>query len=171
MPLAAASTPILEHDPHKMKHTHTRITACIQNDSDHLVRQARMVEEADVESIKKVFKTFRIEYEVEEISSNTRLYSLAVSLRNSYIFCELLTQKELISHLTPFVGKDRILDQEDLKKLLKGKVSEICKTVPGGEIVIGYELTIRKDEAPFKFPFPRLRFRKKEAESLTPQAE
>jgi len=142
-----------------MKHTHTRVTARLQNEPDNLSCQARLVEISDLESIETVFKTFGIDYEVDEIPWNTRLYSLTLSLRDRYISDELLTQEELAGYLSPYTGKGRFIQSMELKKLFKGATSEIYKTLPDGEILIGYELTIKSGKAPFAFRLPRLGFR------------
>jgi hypothetical protein len=143
--------------------THTRVTACIQTETDNIIRQARLVDHAELESIERVFKTFRIEYEVDEIRADTRLYSLSVTLRDANISGELLTREELTDLLAPYLGKGRPIEQADLKLLLKGKIPEICKSVPGGEIVAGYELTVKGGEAAPGFRFPRLGFGRKKA--------
>ena len=140
---------------------HTRVTAHIQSEIYNIIRQARLVEHTELESIERVFKTFRIEYGVDEIPADTRLYSLTVTLRDAYISAELLTREELTDLLAPYLGKGHPIAQADLKSLLKGKVAEICKTVQGGEIVAGYELTVKGREASSGFRFPRLGFGRK----------
>lgn len=144
--------------------THKRVTAFILDDQDTLQRQGRLVEEEDLPAIDRVFKMFNIQYEVDEIPSNSRLYSLSVTMRDSYISDNLLTQKELAEHVAPYIGKGKIISQDEFKKLLAGKTNQIYKSTPAGEVLIGYELTVKGDEQPSRFRIP-LFGRKKEAKS------
>jgi hypothetical protein len=143
-----------------MKMTHTRVTARILNEPDNLLCQARLVERADLESIERVFKTFGIDYDVDELPSNTRLYSLSISLQSRFICNELLTSRELSAYLSPFVGRGGAIQSREMKELLNGTTSEIYKSLPDGEIMIGYELTLKGGEAPFTFRLPHLSFRR-----------
>jgi len=134
---------------------HKRVTAFIQDDDNTLSRQGRLVEEADLAAIDKVFKMFGIQYEVDEIPGGSRLYSLTLAMNDRYISDNLLTKKELAEHISPYLGKKGIISQDEFKKLLNGKVSQIHKATPAGEILLGYELTIKADKKRSIFRFPK----------------
>jgi|SRR5579862_4743750 len=123
--------------------THKRVTAFIQDDENVLVRQGRLVEEADLPAIDRVFKMFGIEYEADDIPSGERLYSLTVAMEDLYISDNLLTKKELAEHISPYLGKKGIITAAEFKNLLGGKISQIHKSIPSGEILVGYELTLK----------------------------
>ncbi len=131
-----------------------RVTAFIQDDDNVLLRQGRLVEEADLAAIDRVFKMFDIQYEADEIPPGERLYSLTVALEDRYISDNLLTKKELAEHISPYLGKKGVISGDEFKKLLGGKISQIHKTVPTGEILIGYELTLKRDVRRPLFHFP-----------------
>lgn len=137
---------------------HKRVTAYIQDDHDNLFRQGRLVETDDLPQIERVFKMFNIQYEVDEIPSKTRLYSLTATMRDRYISDNLLTEKELKEHILPYLGKGNMIQPGDLKNLFSGKVSEIHKVSREGEIVAGYELATPGDDSKSIFRFPLLKF-------------
>lgn len=147
-----------------MKKTHTRVTARVQGGSESVVCMARLVEEENLEQVERVFKTFGIEYDVDEIASGTRLYSLTLADGASHISSDLLTREELSEHLAPYLRKGGPIGRDELKGLIKGETPEIKKTLPGGKIIAGYELTLKGDAPGFKFRFPAIKFgRKKKA--------
>jgi hypothetical protein len=133
---------------------HKRVTAFIQDDDNTLSRQGRLVEDADLAAIDRVFKMFNIQYEIDEIPAGTRLYSLTVAMSDRYISDNLLTKKELAEHISPYLGKKSVISRDEFKKLLNGRVSQIHKTTPAGEILLGYELTIKGDGKRPLFRFP-----------------
>jgi hypothetical protein len=140
-----------------------RVTAYIQDDESSLVRQGRLVEEGDIEAIDRVFKMFNIQYEADEIPANSRLYSLTLTMPDRYISDNMLTQKELTEHISAYVGKKNIIAPDELKKLVSGKVPQIYKNTSKGEILIGYELTIKGDKKKPLFSLSRLKFGSKKA--------
>ena len=132
-----------------------RATAFIQDDENILTRQGRLVEEGDLAAIDRVFKMFNIQYEIDEIPAGTRLYSLTVAMEDRYISDNLLTKKELAEHISPYLGKKNAISPDEFKKLLHGKISQIHKKTPGGEILLGYELTIKGEKKRSLFQFPK----------------
>jgi hypothetical protein len=134
---------------------HKRVTAFIQDDENFLTRQGRLVEEGDLAAIDRVFKMFHIQYEVDEIPGGSRLYSLTLAMDDRYISDNLLTKKELAEHISPYLGKKGIISPDEFKKLLNGKISQIHKATPAGEILLGYELTIAADKKRSLFRFPK----------------
>lgn len=137
---------------------HKRVTAYIQDDHDNLFRQGRLVENDDLPQIERVFKMFNIQYEVDEIPPNARLYSLTVTMRDRYISDNLLTEKELKEHVLPYWGKGKVIQPNELKNLFSGKIAEIHQVTRDGEIVAGYELTAPRDDSKSVFRFPLLKF-------------
>jgi hypothetical protein len=135
--------------------TYKRVTAFIQDDENTLSRQGRLVEEGDLAAIDRAFKLFNIHYEVDEIPPGTRLYSLTLAMNDRYISDNLLTKKELAEHISPWLGKKGVVSQDEFKKLLNGKVSQVHKTAPAGEILLGYELTIKGEKKKSLFRFPK----------------
>ncbi len=137
--------------------THKRVTAFIQDDENILSRQGRLVAEEDLPAIDRVFRLFNIQYEADEIPAGERLYSLTVAMDDRYISDNLLTRKELTEHVSPYLGKKGIIKSDEFKKLLTGKISQIHKSVPTGELLLGYELTIKGEpkRSIFRFPFAR----------------
>jgi hypothetical protein len=135
--------------------TYKRVTAFIQDDENILTRQGRLVEEADLAAIDRVFKLFNIQYEVDEIPAGDRLYSLTVAMAERYISDNLLTRKELVEHVSPYLGRKGVISGDEFKKLLNGKISQIHKSTPAGEILVGYELTLKGDVKRSIFHFPR----------------
>ena len=131
-----------------------RVTAFIQDDENVLSRQGRLVEEEDLAAIDRVFKLFNIQYEVDEIPAGERLYSLTLLMPDRYISDNLLTRQELAEHISPYLGRKGIIPSDDFKKLLGGKLSQIHKATPAGEILLGYELTMKggKKRPLFRFP-------------------
>lgn len=140
-----------------------RVTAYLQDDENTLSRQGRLVESEELGLIDKVFKMFGIQYDVDDIPPNTRLYSLTVSMRDRYISDNLLTRQELTEHIAPYLGKGGVVDRADFRKLLNGAIPQIYKTSPAGEIVIGYELTVPRDESRSIFKLASLRLRSRKA--------
>jgi hypothetical protein len=132
-----------------------RVTAFIQDDENVLSRQGRLVGEEDLAAIDRVFKLFNIQYEVDEIPAGARLYSLTVAMADRYISDNLLTKKELAEHISPYLGRKGPISTGEFKKLLNGGISQIHKATPGGEILLGYELTIKGDGKKSIFRFPR----------------
>ena len=139
---------------------HKRVTAFIQDDENFLTRQGRLVEESDLAAIDRVFKMFHIQYEVDEIPGGSRLYSLTLAMNDRYISDNLLTKQELAEHISPYLGKKGIVSQDEFKKLLTGKVAQIHKTTPAGEILLGYELTIKAEKKRSLFSFAKFRGKK-----------
>lgn len=135
--------------------TYKRVTAFIQDDENILSRQGRLVEEADLAAIDRVFKLFNIQYEMDEIPAGERLYSLTVAMAERYISDNLLTKKELEEHVSPYVGRKGVISNDEFKRLLNGKISQIHKTTPAGEILLGYELTLKGAVKRSLFHFPR----------------
>jgi hypothetical protein len=135
--------------------TYKRVTAFIQDDENTLSRQGRLVEEGDLAAIDRAFKLFNIHYEVDEIPPGTRLYSLTLAMNDRYISDNLLTKQELAEHISPYLGKKGIVSTDEFKKLLTGKVAQIHKTTPAGEILLGYELTIKADKKRSLFSFAK----------------
>jgi hypothetical protein len=132
-----------------------RVTAFIQDDESVLSRQGRLVVEDDLAAIDHVFKLFNIEYEVDEIPPGERLYSLTLVMPERYISDNLLTRHELAEHVSPYLGRKGVISGEEFKKLLAGKVSQIHKTTPMGEILLGYELTMKGERKRALFSFPK----------------
>lgn len=126
----------------------------MQDDENILSRQGRFVEEEDLAAIDRVFKMFNIQYEVDDIPAGSRLYSLTVAMADRYISDNLLTKNELAEHISPYLGKKGVIPADEFKKLLNGKLSQIHKSTPAGEILIGYELTIKGDGKRSLFRFP-----------------
>ncbi|HWB61787.1 MAG TPA: hypothetical protein VG733_20055 [Chthoniobacteraceae bacterium] len=137
-----------------------RVTAFIQDEENLLSREGRLVEEADLPAIDRVFKMFDIAYEVDEIPAGERLYSLTVAMEDRFITDNLLTKKELAEHVSPYLGKKGLISNDEFKKLLSGRVSQIHKSAPGGELLLGYEFTIKNDGKRSIFSFARFRRKK-----------
>jgi hypothetical protein len=138
-----------------------RVTAYLQDEQDNLVRQGRLVEAGELPAIERIFRLFNIQYDVDDVPSKTRYYSLAVNMRGLRISDNLLTGPELKEHISQYVGKGKIIDSGELKKLLDGKIADIHKVGATGEITIGYELTTKAGESKFKFKLPSLKFGRK----------
>ena len=140
-----------------------RVTVYISDEQNTLIRQGRLVEDSEVEAIDRVFKLFNFTFEVDEIPDDTRLYSLSVTTRDRNISDNLLTRKELAEHISPYLGRGKMIPQGEFKKLLNGEISQIFKETQGGEILVGYELTVRGEGRRSILRLPGMPFgRKKE---------
>lgn len=110
-----------------------RITVFLQNLQDDFKAAARIVEEAELGSVKATLDMFGIEYSVDEVPAGVRLYDVTKSDSNSYLRTEIRTEKEV---------RDLNLDlePEQLAALFGGELD----LVDGIEVAeVGYELSVR----------------------------
>ena len=114
------------------------------------------MEETDLAAIDRVLKMFNIQYEADDIPAGSRLYSLTVAMADRYISDNLLTKKELAEHIAPYMGrKGPISTDVNSKAPRRQGLPDPQRPHPGGEIILGYELTIKGEPKRSIFRFPR----------------